>query len=53
MTHLDHLRDHMHAVAAEKGLSHPDVLAVSVELDRAIVREMRCEDEGKNYECQN
>ena len=44
MTHLDHLRAAMHAKAAELGIGHRDVLAVSERLDVEILREMRCED---------
>ena len=36
----------MHAKAAELGIGHSEVLAVSERLDVEILREMRCEDEA-------
>ena len=50
MTHLDHLRATLHAKAAELGIGHSEVLAVSERLDVEILREMRCEDEATKYE---
>ena len=41
MTHLDHLRATMHAKAAELGIGHSEVLAVSMELDVEIVAVMK------------
>ena len=41
MTHLDHLRATMHSLAAELGIGHRDVLAVSERLDVEIVAVMK------------
>ena len=41
MTHLETLRAALHALVAELGLGHPDVLAVSEELDLEILGEMK------------
>lgn len=38
---IEYLRDSMHAVAAVKGLGHPDTLKASQELDVAITAEQR------------
>ena len=45
MTHLDHLRATMHAKAAELGIGHSEVLAVSERLDVEILREMKGEQD--------
>ena len=41
VTHLDHLRATMNSLAAELGIGHRDVLAVSERLDVEILREMK------------
>ena len=33
---LEYLRRNMHAIALEKGISHPEVLIISSELDEVI-----------------
>lgn len=33
---IEHLRQRMHEIALEKGISHPEVLMVSQRLDEAI-----------------
>ena len=41
---IEYLRQKLHVTALEKGISHPDVLMISSELDKAINEFYKGED---------
>ena len=46
---IECLRQRMHVTALEKGISHPDVLMISSELDKAINEFYKGKDQKAGY----